>query len=144
MAENALTMMSRCSTPFGIIGIRTPRWEEILERTASAQRLSASSEFAQRNRERGAKVSLVLNAFRHHRNSHRLYPHVHVRRAGVLNAFRHHRNSHKLRSIGLKVSSMCSTPFGIIGIRTEGSAAAQTVIGRCSTPFGIIGIRTPA
>jgi len=37
----------------------------------------------------------------------------------VLNAFRHHRNSHMLDKEGTRVSGVrCSTPFGIIGILT--------------------------
>ena len=110
-----------------------------------AQRLSASSEF-----------SLTLDG---------------LQRCGtsVLNAFRHHRNSH---AAGLKayVSSVqCSTPFGIIGILTrrqnEHPSSSSPVLNafrhhwnshiqskanrllfwirRCSTPFGIIGILTP-
>src|SRR5687768_7926499 len=60
-----------CSTPFGIIGIRT------------------------------------------------LSQHVH--QAGiraVLNAFRHHRNSHPVTEANGVSRVMCSTPLGIIGIRT--------------------------
>src|SRR5688500_19629786 len=68
---SACTGGYRCSTPFGIIGIRT------------------------------------------------LSQHVH--QAGiraVLNAFRHHRNSHPVTEANGVSRVMCSTPFGIIGIRT--------------------------
>src|SRR3990172_7925175 len=60
-----------CSTPFGIIGILT---------------LGASTLFS---------FPSVLNAFRHHRNSHAEALFSGRRRSLlVLNAFRHHRNSH--------------------------------------------------
>jgi len=36
----------------------------------------------------------------------------------VLNAFRHHGNSHLVRFGGLFVRILCSTPFGIMGILT--------------------------
>ena len=110
----------RCSTPFGIIGIRTRRAKETL----------------------ASKVG-VLNAFRHHRNSHAVGLTETRDYRVVLNAFRHHRNSHtpmvfttcgsngaqrlsassefaqhRLRESAL--DSECSTPFGIIGIRTRG------------------------
>jgi len=61
-----------CSTPFGIIGILTRRTMRLFPAPSGAQRLSASSEFS---RDCGAWVEMlsrVLNAFRHHRNSHKL------------------------------------------------------------------------
>ena len=61
-----------CSTPFGIIGILTQQ---------------------PRGRERARR--LVLNAFRHHRNSHAGCAPLSGSVCGVLNAFRHHRNSHR-------------------------------------------------
>src|SRR5688500_20336788 len=66
-----LTHLGRCSTPFGIIGIRT---------------LLLSYPLAQ--------TVLVLNAFRHHRNSHLGTHPTYWCHQDVLNAFRHHRNSH--------------------------------------------------
>ena len=86
---------------------------------------------------------LVLNAFRHHRNSHSLTEIFTVSAttcaqrlsasseftrtlleiqkgiSPVLNAFRHHRNSHTLDKVfSTRVYKSCSTPFGIIGIHT--------------------------
>ena len=61
---------------------------------ASAQRLSASSEFALFRCQLAFRFLLVLNAFRHHRNSHANT----ITYAPTFNS--------------------CSTPFGIIGIRT--------------------------
>ena len=69
--------------------------------SVSAQRLSASSEFALDYRRPSCpRVTLVLNAFRHHRNSH-LFPNkVRASQHSVLNAFRHHRNSHPCQPSG--------------------------------------------
>jgi len=84
-----------------------------------AQRLSASSEFSLSTRA-GKKPCLpVLNAFRHHRNSHRGVTLFRSSSAPVLNAFRHHRNSHHQKDISFYYIDMCSTPFGIIGILTH-------------------------
>ena len=112
----------------------------------------------------------MLNAFRHHRNSHRRrsFPRSRAQRR-VLNAFRHHRNSHiSLARAGisswgsaqrlsassefsravcvcvvLRSLSLCSTPFGIIGILTNLlTDMLSDEVGLCSTPFGIIGILT--
>ena len=60
----------------------------------------------------------------------------------VLNAFRHHRNSHRRKPRAITSKRPCSTPFGIIGIRTYYSWTDPTNTFTCSTPFGIIGIRT--
>ena len=87
-------MTLRCSTPFGIIGIRT----------------------------------IVLDGAR--------------RRDVVLNAFRHHRNSHWGNALDIMNALECSTPFGIIGIRTTDGTVDIAGAALCSTPFGIIGIRT--
>ncbi len=108
-----------CSTPFGIIGILT----------------FAKTQFI-------SNIILVLNAFRHHRNSHsvstsrfglcfacstpfgiigiltRANDVPNPNRNVVLNAFRHHRNSHARTTANKNRSAMCSTPFGIIGILT--------------------------
>jgi len=88
-------------------------------------------------------------------------------RKKVLNAFRHHWNSHISDSEGSYCSLRCSTPFGIIGIHTSTSPKHSAHIGSaqrlsasleftldrnrstdrgalCSTPFGIIGIHTAA
>ncbi len=77
----------------------------------------------------------MLNAFRHHRNSH-------LQERFVLNAFRHHRNSHVLLGAAVYVLGLCSTPFGIIGILTDSRVQKSVVVLLCSTPFGIIGILT--
>ncbi len=61
----------------------------------------------------------MLNAFRHHRNSHRRLGQSRLRNLHVLNAFRHHRNSHQFVNVGNTSAIKCSTPFGIIGIHTE-------------------------
>src|SRR6266436_2328761 len=60
-----------CSTPFGIIGILTPLTLAQRRDLICAQRLSASSEFSRALRRGCLCFGLVLNAFRHHRNSHR-------------------------------------------------------------------------
>ena len=153
-----------CSTPFGIMefalekdaaargrdsvlnafrhhGIRTSIQAPIVFIAACAQRLSASLEFAQRG------VTII---------GHRLR---------VLNAFRHHWNSHK-GGFGIQFLLLrCSTPFGIMEFaqfpddRHRGLFECSTPFGimefapgyatfdvfkilLCSTPFGIIGIRT--
>ena len=84
-----------CSTPFGIIGILTPSILSFCRRKKCAQRLSASSEFSRQGGWNICLVNLVLNAFRHHRNSHTGTAQEDV--DGV----------------------WCSTPFGIIGILTS-------------------------
>src|SRR5439155_1340800 len=81
-----------------------------------AQRLSASSEFS---RVRGPALEFqlpVLNAFRHHRNSHVVPDTVQSICLYVLNAFRHHRNSHFESRHFFHFVDLCSTPYGIIGI----------------------------
>ena len=80
----------------------------------------------------------VLNAFRHHRNSHRKGEGN--RQFHVLNAFRHHRNSHTASRVSASAHLRCSTPFGIIGILT--ATPRLCLASLCSTPFGIIGIHT--
>jgi hypothetical protein len=87
--------ISRCSTPFGIIGILTHL--DLVQ--------SVSEDF-------------VLNAFRHHRNSHPNPALLATSYQNVLNAFRHHRNSHSLITDIFPTIDRCSTPFGIIGILT--------------------------
>src|SRR5207253_2021075 len=62
---------------------------------------------------------IVLNAFRHHRNSHLFRLCVRHKRHFVLNAFRHHRNSHRILQHCQQRLFLCSTPFGIIGILTS-------------------------
>ena len=154
-----------CSTPFGIIGIRTRSITFDTYLCPCAQRLSASSEFARSFQAGAVRDVRVLNAFRHHRNSHgssfpnRTCPSCAQRLSAssefaplfwcgvpqqplVLNAFRHHRNSHAEFMHQPRVSLVCSTPFGIIGIRTNKLRQAAPAHDLCSTPFGIIGIRT--
>ncbi len=88
-----------------------------------AQRLSASSEFT-RDRVPGRCRDLnVLNAFRHHRNSH-LHVGAQARRwTNVLNAFRHHRNSH--------TSSRCAKLAPICAQRLSASSEFT----RCEDPY---------
>src|SRR5438270_26805 len=89
-----------------------------------------------------SEYSLVLNAFRHHRNSHnravasRPRPSCAQRLLALsdfslmlqffffficclLNPFRHHRNSHQTPYSSPIFFNLCSTPFGIIGILTR-------------------------
>src|SRR6266700_4080724 len=108
-----------CSTPFGIIGILTQSRNTTRNVLISAQRLSASSEFSLGSSIPKQRPKHVLNAFRHHRNSHSIFAFVSLmpcscaqrlsassefsqfpsiegeNQAHVLNAFRHHRNSHE-------------------------------------------------
>ncbi len=83
-----------CSTPFGIIGILTAAAHRSLTALSSAQRLSASSEFSHHSGHHNYLGDFVLNAFRHHRNSHQRETLRAILCCPVLNAFRHHRNSH--------------------------------------------------
>src|SRR5688572_29203973 len=99
--DDGLRVRFLCSTPFGIIGIRT------------LVRLSRTE----------APIA-VLNAFRHHRNSHFISKTLLLLIEFVLNAFRHHRNSHCSSSNVSATKCECSTPFGIIGVRTRSSAVA--------------------
>src|SRR6266704_1913639 len=69
-----------CSTPFGIIGILTQKWTLV-----------------------SSEIHRVLNAFRHHRNSHSQQHENHPITIPVLNAFRHHRNSHSLTTNSARV-----------------------------------------
>jgi len=131
-----------CSTPFGIIGI-----------------LTSSPGI-------GTLYRGVLNAFRHHRNSHSQRPADAEVLRSVLNAFRHHRNSHSNRtsswrrrlisaqrlsassefSLGHQIETD-SNPHVLNAFRhhrnshTEGQSVSSRGR-RCSTPFGIIGILT--
>ena len=108
----------------------------------------------------------VLNAFRHHGNSHNHRASRQSRPVSVLNAFRHHGNSHNFSNLlnrfsmrcaqrlsaswefsqktprSVWLSQLCSTPFGIMGILTNGDFRASSSQQRCSTPFGIMGILT--
>ena len=65
-----VSLVTKCSTPFGIIGILTSTFRVLTESTYCAQRLSASSEFSRHPLPRKFHRKYVLNAFRHHRNSH--------------------------------------------------------------------------
>ena len=109
----------------------------------------------------------MLNAFRHHWNLHaqttrrraeslpsaqrlsaslessrvKAVPSLLVLR--VLNAFRHHWNLHTGGVASYTISfTLCSTPFGIIGIFTTVMLSQIATMIMCSTPFGIIGIFT--
>src|SRR5688572_33024609 len=84
-----------------------------------AQRLSASSEFAHPT---CASVHEFSNS---------------AQRLSASSEFAHRVYGTHARN------EMCSTPFGIIGIRPRGDDDGFRVGLLCSTPFGIIGIRTP-
>src|SRR6266446_4538178 len=134
--------------------------------TRSAQRLSASSEFSLRKNGPEAFGFKVLNAFRHHRNSHTVASGFTVTTVMVLNAFRHHRNSHGLSIPAIGTPKTCVLnafrhhrnshyPDGtkqIQGYSAQRLSASSEFSRRhgiahwtrnpCSTPFGIIGILT--
>ncbi len=114
-----------CSTPFGIIGILTTAAHATHHKQSCAQRLSASSEFSPGFAPRPSLKALVLNAFRHHRNSHLLDLQGSSGMGLVLNAFRHHRNSHLRETDALRFELRCSTPFGIIGILTRAEMSSR-------------------
>ena len=59
-----------CSTPFGIKGTLTLKLPTTIPALASAQRLSASKELSRRYNRCWRAGKIVLNAFRHQRNSH--------------------------------------------------------------------------
>src|SRR5207248_65512 len=108
-----------CSTPFGIIGILTLTIPATITLNFSAQRLSASSEFSLSGNYDSALRALVLNAFRHHRNSHVSRSIVSAATASAqrLSASSEFSLFESLLCSLRKVS--CSTPFGIIGILTS-------------------------
>ena len=110
-------------------------------------------------------ITQVLNAFRHHGNSHLRMtgstPHSQCAQRlsaswefsppsscwerttrRVLNAFRHHGNSHDVSDAIKQHLEKCSTPFGIMGILTQLHQKFRVPIQMCSTPFGIMGILT--
>src|ERR1043165_5081000 len=60
-----------CSTPFGIIGRLTKVSGVMIAGVSRAQRLSASSEDSHHHRSDTRPVQYVLNAFRHHRKTHK-------------------------------------------------------------------------
>ncbi len=85
----------------------------------SAQRLSASSEFTRPSpwRDTFCRVRAQrLSASSEFTLESRLGWNLFVR---VLNAFRHHRNSHVTLTVEDINKDKCSTPFGIIGIHTR-------------------------
>ena len=95
LGGNAVARAIMCSTPFGIIGILTGVTFHVSKENQCAQRLSASSEFSRPPPQRSCqRRNQVLNAFRHHRNSHAAENVFRIAELLVLNAFRHHRNSH--------------------------------------------------
>ena len=96
-----------------------PNLAKHIQRNSCAQRLSASSEFSLSGDAGNLSRLLVLNAFRHHRNSH---SYITISRNQIF--------------------IRCSTPFGIIGILTRRCLNTRKPSSRCSTPFGIIGILT--
>jgi len=132
-----------CSTPFGIIGIHTNEKASSSGISIGAQRLSASLEFT-----RSELISGILFFLCAQRLSASLeFTPFDLATAhhpfAVLNAFRHHWNSHMRSATTGRRKAMCSTPFGIIGIHTATwPAKATRTRWPCSTPFGIIGIHT--
>jgi hypothetical protein len=113
--------LTLCSTPFGIIGIFTP-----------ARRCASTRE------------QDVLNAFRHHWNLHPALSASPLDSLRVLNAFRHHWNLH---AEALRPSS-CRSSAQRLSASLESSLALEmrrfNPESVCSTPFGIIGIFTGA
>ena len=107
-----------CSTPFGIIGIRTFTRSFPWAPGISAQRLSASSEFAPSFFTFGRHSTICAQRLSASSEFARCWRSSRSCRCWVLNAFRHHRNSHRSCLSNLTRQSPCSTPFGIIGIRT--------------------------
>jgi len=107
-----------CSTPFGIIGIRTANRFLAIASVSSAQRLSASSEFALHSatftQTALPRCSTPFGII----GIRTLIEQQTKLSYQVLNAFRHHRNSHRACGFQSKQFRVCSTPFGIIGIRT--------------------------
>ncbi len=84
----------------------------------------------------------MLNAFRHHRNSHiTKWTTPLARMDGAQRLSASSEFSH-LPSRALCSNYTCSTPFGIIGILTKARVKPNIIISTCSTPFGIIGILT--
>ncbi len=68
---------------------------------------------------------LRVNALRHHREEHDGRSSLLVSNLKVLNALRHHREEHAGEKAGAFVFQvLCSTPCGITGRSTRGSAAA--------------------
>ncbi len=108
-----------CSTPFGIIGIFTTRTTSASQTGDGAQRLSASLE--------SSRVYEVVGLVRGAMCSTPF---------GIIGIFTSD------FSFSFHCSSSCSTPFGIIGIFTALSFALDANRVLCSTPFGIIGIFT--
>jgi len=129
-----LDALSVCSTPFGIIGIHTSEvGGGLFIKLSGAQRLSASLEFTQEQRAAIREAGrFVLNAFRHHWNSHGPLTYVPGEDSLVLNAFRHHWNSHRV-----------ATPkAACIGCRAQRlSASLEFTLGRrrnCGTGFHVL------
>jgi len=157
--------IGRCSTPFGIQGIRTdqralavigpqvlnafrhPRNPHVQAGYNRQPQDQCSTPFGIQGIRTPARAALdrvgqVLNAFRHPRNPHLADHGRALLGEDVLNAFRHPRNPHKGASDTLAITWKCSTPFGIQGIRTAVSRKTGERCPQCSTPFGIQGIRT--
>ncbi|MCU1263780.1 MAG: hypothetical protein JWM21_98, partial [Acidobacteria bacterium] len=86
--------LSRCSTPFGIIGILTfVAWHRTIRPFLCSTPFGIIG-ILTRSAGRCLSRIRVLNAFRHHRNSHTQQHQKAKQESAVLNAFRHHRNSH--------------------------------------------------
>jgi len=111
----------KCSTPFGIQGIRT----------LDVFRL--------------VRAGPVLNAFRHPRNPHTCGGCSRFSMSHCAQRLSASKESALETTTGLVYpGNKCSTPFGIQGIRTSLFHFLPSDNRGCSTPFGIQGIRTTA
>ena len=143
-ARRSSRSLIQCSTPFGIKENRTRRSDSSTRIASSAQRLSASKRIARSALRQVVSGQLVLNAFRHQRESHDDGAADGSARQEVLNAFRHQRESHALFLCSIATETIeCSTPFGIKENRTGAlEVATLPQQNKCSTPFGIKENRT--
>ena len=113
-----LVSARQCSTPFGITEVGTLIMPMKSRTWNRAQRLSASQRSARQQGACRRREARVLNAFRHHRGRHTCDGLENPGGRLVLNAFRHHRGRHEATSIRYPCGCMCSTPFGITEVGT--------------------------
>ncbi len=141
-----------CSTPFGVIveitgySPCTDVYEYLLnafrrhrrsqtsrsasrERTASAQRLSASSSRSRCADAEARPVSRLLNAFRRHRRDHGTVKILDNLIKIVLNAFRRHRRDHDAAGVRSAV--------GLAAQRLSASSSRSQLIGPSLFPHGV-------
>ena len=111
-------------------------------RCTCAQRLSASQRFSLGRCPHRVFDALVLNAFRHHRGSHKPPGWLSSSLDSVLNAFRHHRGSHQPNARELPDSGVVLNAFRHHRGFSLEQFGAEGVGGRCSTPFGITEVLT--